>query len=186
MDRILAQDHELLLFSVVIFKKFKQDFVTNATSKKFVIRPLPNMGAEAKAAEVNLEESERKLQAQWSQLVRLVQTNFGEAFAAYCHLLVLRMFVESVLAYGLPAQYLFVSAKLDGDKRKFDKGFLGLLETLKLPGISIVDLATALHRDGSGDASAEAAEESELWMALNVANKNFDPYVAVPVKVDYH
>lgn len=180
----MAQDHELLLFSVVIFKKFKQDFVTNATSKKFVIRPLPNLGAEA--AEVNLEDSERKLQAQWSQLVRLVQTNFGEAFAAYCHLLVLRMFVESVLAYGLPAQYLFVSAKLDGDKQKFDKAFLGLLETLKLPGISLMDLAAALHRDGSGDASAEAAEESELWTALNVANKNFDPYVSVPVKVDYH
>jgi hypothetical protein len=180
----LAQDHELLLFSVVIFKKFKQDFVTNATAKKFVIRPLPAQAAEA--AEVSLEDSERKLQAQWSQLVRLVQTNFGEAFAAYCHLLVLRMFVESVLAYGLPAQYLFVSAKLEGDKRKFDKAFLGLLETLRLPGISLVDLATALHRDGGGDASAEAAEESELWTALNVANKHFDPYVAVPVKVDYH
>jgi hypothetical protein len=96
------------------------------------------------------------------------------------------MFVESVLAYGLPAQYLFVSAKLEGDKRKFDKAFLGLLETLRLPGISLVDLATALHRDGGGDASAEAAEESELWTALNVANKHFDPYVAVPVKVDYH
>lgn len=183
MSRILAQDHEFLLFSVVIFRKFKQDFISNASAKKFVIRPVPNMGA---AAEVDLEDSERKLQAQWSQLVRLVQTNFGEAFAAYCHLLVLRMFVESVLGYGLPAQYLFVSAKLDGDRGKFEKGFLGLLEALRLPGISLVDLATALHRDGAGDAGAEAAEESELWTALNVANKNFDPYVSIPVKAQYH
>lgn len=46
----------------------------------------------------------------WTELLRLARTNFSEAFQLLVHLKVLRLFVESVLRYGLPANYtgLFV------------------------------------------------------------------------------
>ena len=41
----------------------------------------------------------------WTELLRLARTNFSEAFQLLVHLKVLRLFVESVLRYGLPANY---------------------------------------------------------------------------------
>lgn len=48
---------------------------------------------------------ENDLRTQWSQLVRWARTNFGEALAAWIHLKALRVFVESVLRYGLPVNF---------------------------------------------------------------------------------
>lgn len=38
-------------------------------------------------------------------LVRLCKANFGEVFAAWMHVKALRVFVESVLRYGLPPDF---------------------------------------------------------------------------------
>lgn len=40
-----------------------------------------------------------------TELVRLSRTNFAEAYQAAIHFKVLRTFVESVLRFGLPANY---------------------------------------------------------------------------------
>ncbi len=40
--------------------------------------------------------------------MRLINTNFGEVFAAWIHVKVLRLHVESILHYGLPPTFLSV------------------------------------------------------------------------------
>ena len=40
-----------------------------------------------------------------TELLRLARTNFSEAFQVLVHIKVIRLFVESVLRYGLPANY---------------------------------------------------------------------------------
>jgi predicted histidine transporter YuiF (NhaC family) len=42
----------------------------------------------------------------------LSRTNFSEAFKLLVHLKVVRLFVESVLRYGLPAEYAAVAVKV--------------------------------------------------------------------------
>lgn len=42
---------------------------------------------------------------QFGPLVRWLQVNFGELFAAWIHVKALRVFVESVLRYGLPVNF---------------------------------------------------------------------------------
>jgi uncharacterized iron-regulated protein len=113
----------------------------------------------------------------------------GEAYAAYLHLKALRLFVESVLRYGLPAQYLTIYVRLSDEKTSkiFDKKLLQALENLKLPGISLVELATAMHAAGvskatTGDAEMDH-EEQELWTALNMSSKDFEPFVKVSFKI---
>jgi V-type H+-transporting ATPase subunit C len=56
--------------------------------------------------------------------LRLCKTNFSEAFAAWVHIKALRIFVESILRYGLPPN--FQAAVLKPHKGKQDK----LLSTL--------------------------------------------------------
>lgn len=50
----------------------------------------------------------------WTQtdLLRLSRINFSEAFQVLVHLKVVRAFVESVLRYGLPANYFAVFIKV--------------------------------------------------------------------------
>ena len=46
---------------------------------------------------------------QQAELLRLAKTNFGEIFASWLHLKALRVFVESVLRYGLPPDFCSVA-----------------------------------------------------------------------------
>lgn len=48
-----------------------------------------------------------------TELLRLSRTNFSESFQILVHLKVVRLFVESVLRYGLPANYIGVAIKVD-------------------------------------------------------------------------
>ena len=41
-----------------------------------------------------------------TELLQLSRTNFSEAFQLLVHNKVLRLFIESVLRYGLPANYI--------------------------------------------------------------------------------
>lgn len=56
-----------------------------------------------------LEQSEKEL---YAELLRLTRINFSEAFQAWVHLKVLRAFIESVLRYGLPANYFAAVLKV--------------------------------------------------------------------------
>jgi V-type H+-transporting ATPase subunit C len=47
-----------------------------------------------------------------TELLRLSRTNFSEAFQILVHLKVIRLFVESVLRYGLPANYIGLVVKV--------------------------------------------------------------------------
>ena len=47
-----------------------------------------------------------------TELLRISRTNFSEAFKLLVHLKVLRLFVESVLRYGLPANYVGLVIKV--------------------------------------------------------------------------
>ena len=47
-----------------------------------------------------------------TELLRLARTNFSESFQILVHLKVIRLFVESVLRYGLPAEYMGIVIKV--------------------------------------------------------------------------
>ena len=48
-------------------------------------------------------KEERKL---WGEVLRVARTNWGEAVQAWVHVLALRVFVETVLRYGLPLSFV--------------------------------------------------------------------------------
>lgn len=47
-----------------------------------------------------------------TELLKLTRINFSEAYQLLAHLKTVRMFVESVLRYGLPADYAGVIVKV--------------------------------------------------------------------------
>jgi V-type H+-transporting ATPase subunit C len=61
-------------------------------------------------ASVNLADKEAETRAQLEEkkgeLSTWCHTSYGEAFSAWVHICAVRMFVESVLRYGLPPKFL--------------------------------------------------------------------------------
>ena len=62
------------------------------------------------------EKEMRKVEAEekrvWGETLRLARTGYGEAVMALVHVFVLRVFVETVLRYGLPLDYTGVVVKV--------------------------------------------------------------------------
>lgn len=102
----VAEDDEFTLFSVVVFKKHSAEFVHKIREKRWTPRDYKYKegGKEEEAKEVNkLEKDERKL---WGEALRLARTGYSESAMIWIHVLALRVFVETVLRYGLPLDFV--------------------------------------------------------------------------------
>lgn len=102
----VAHDEEFVLFAVTTFKKYSQEFVHKCREQKWIPRDykFKEGGREAEMKEVDkVSKEERKL---WGEVLRIARTNWGEAVMAWIHVLALRVFVETVLRYGLPLSFV--------------------------------------------------------------------------------
>lgn len=102
---IISQDSEYILYNVHLFKKNAQEFCTKAREKKYIPREfnyseelIDQLKKEHDSA-ANLEHSLRV------QLVRLAKTAYSDCFVDWFHIKAVRVYVESVLRYGLPPHF---------------------------------------------------------------------------------
>ncbi|PWA02229.1 hypothetical protein BB558_001628 [Smittium angustum] len=106
----IAGDSEYLLFSVVIFNRVVGDFTTAAREKKFVVREYEFSEKEEEgedmAAKIREEQETLARQQRYMELLEWAQTSFSDVFSAWVHIKVVRVFVESVLRYGLPPDFV--------------------------------------------------------------------------------
>lgn len=109
----LAADNEYTLMRVLVFRKKLDDFKTAARGKQCQTReydPEPEVeGEEEKdTADEVTEKLRGKLEENKAELAAWCKTSFGDAFASWIHICAVRLFVESVLRYGLPPKFLGV------------------------------------------------------------------------------
>ena len=90
------------------FDDFVPRYTTAARSLGFVVRPFAydaEKVARTSADRATLEQECDRLHA---SIVRWCRSHFAESFVAWIHLKIVRAFVESVLRYGLPVDFLTV------------------------------------------------------------------------------
>ncbi|KAI7854076.1 hypothetical protein BDC45DRAFT_535948 [Circinella umbellata] len=102
----IAEDDEYGLFSVTLFQRVADEFSHKAREEKFIVRDFNYDEDALKSQKEELSEAEAVEKEQQLELFRLSRTNFGEVFTSWIHLKALRVFVESVLRYGLPCNYM--------------------------------------------------------------------------------
>ncbi|XP_032356505.1 V-type proton ATPase subunit C 1-B [Etheostoma spectabile] len=102
-SRKLYEDGEGGLFSVTLFKRAVGEFKAKAQESKFTVRDY-SFDMEAKKQQEMKKHSVHKKE-QYGIFVRWLKVNFSEVFVAWIHLKAMRVFVESVLRYGLPVNY---------------------------------------------------------------------------------
>ena len=104
--QLVAEDSEFSLFAVTAFKKHSLEFVHKCREQKWIPRDFKYVegGKEEERKEVErVGGDERKL---WGETLRLGRTAWSEAVMVWIHVLVLRVFVETVLRYGLPLDFV--------------------------------------------------------------------------------
>lgn len=101
----IEADDEFALFSVVVFKKHGPDFLHKCREQRWVPREYQPKegGREEERRELGqAEKEERKL---WGEALRFGRIGWSDSVMAMLHVLALRVFVETVLRYGLPLDF---------------------------------------------------------------------------------
>ncbi|KAF2428866.1 vacuolar ATP synthase subunit C [Tothia fuscella] len=103
---LITKDDEFTLYTVSTFKKVSPEFMHKSREKRWVPRDFKfkEGGKEEEQKEVEeLGKEERKL---WGEALRLGRTGYSEGAMVWVHVLALRVFVETVLRYGLPLDFV--------------------------------------------------------------------------------
>jgi len=104
-SQLVIEDNEHSIYSVTMFKKVVDEFKHHAREKKFVVRDFVWDDSAIIASKEQLSKLAQDKKKQFGPLVRWLRVNFGELFIAWTHVKALRVFVESVLRYGLPVNF---------------------------------------------------------------------------------
>ena len=103
---LLAKDEEFQLYAVTVFKKHSNEFVHKCREHRWTPREMKfnEGGKEAEEQELNkLVKEEKRV---WGEALRLGRTGYSDAVMGWVHVLALRVFVETVLRYGLPLEFV--------------------------------------------------------------------------------
>ncbi|KAL7675260.1 hypothetical protein ACOME3_001523 [Neoechinorhynchus agilis] len=176
---LITEDDNYGLFGVVIFKKVEDSFKYACKQHSFTVRDYESLEANMNdTSDDVLKKMQTEKAQQFGPLVRWLKVNFSECFAAWVHLKALRMFVESVLRYGLPLNFLTVLLQPRAKK------------TEKLVG-SITNAFDGFKT--RADKNAEAKNEKELEHTispeLNALAKEMEkstlPFILYKLDVDF-
>ncbi|RAK97053.1 H(+)-transporting V1 sector ATPase subunit C [Aspergillus ibericus CBS 121593] len=114
---LVASDNDFTLYAVTTFKKHSLEFVHKCRENKWIPRDFKYVegGKEQERKEVErVGGDERKL---WGETLRLGRTAWSEAVMVWIHVYVLRVFVETVLRYGLPLDFVCTLIRTPGTKQ---------------------------------------------------------------------
>ncbi|KAF5867738.1 putative vacuolar atp synthase subunit c protein [Botrytis fragariae] len=166
----VTHDDEFTLFAVTTFKKHSADFQHKCRENKWTPRDYKYVegGKEVERKEAEkVEKDERKV---WGEALRLGRTGWSEAVMIWIHVLTLRVFVETVLRYGLPLD--FVCGLVKSNPKGAKKAKAALDSTYGYLG------GNAFGRDKKGKALKDDSALSSEIAAAGVGGGEGNEYTA--------
>jgi len=97
---------------------FSEEFAKACREKRFIVREFEWDPSQASKSSMALEQLRVEVDGMKSALMRWCKNHFGDAFVAWMHVKVIRVFVESVLRYGLPVDFTAVLYKVHANKEQ--------------------------------------------------------------------
>ncbi|KAF1347241.1 vacuolar ATP synthase subunit C [Lizonia empirigonia] len=166
----LAKDDEFTLFAVTTFKKHSTEFVHKCREKRWTPRDYKYKegGKEEEAKEA--DQLNRDAQKQWGEALRLGRTGYSESAMIWIHVLALRVFVETVLRYGLPLD--FICGLIQTDAKSAKKAKTNLDTNYSYLG------GNAFGRDNKGRVKKDdSALTAEMQSSGHVGDQEYTAYV---------
>eukprot|EP00967_Tisochrysis_lutea_P131775 scaffold229337_cov33-Tisochrysis_lutea.AAC.2 len=101
--KAISEDSEYVLFGVTLFKKSLEQFKNACREKRFAVRDFTFDAEQVAADEAKRANDESEYSRQNALLANWCAINYSEALIMFLHLKAIRVFIESVLRYGLIA-----------------------------------------------------------------------------------
>ena len=114
---------------------FLETFTNTCREKRFTVREFEWDPSQANKSSVAMEQLAVEVDGMKSALTRWCKNHYGDAYVAWMHMKVIRVFVESVLRYGLPVDFTAVLYKVHLNK---ETNLIGALDK-QLGGGSTAD-----------------------------------------------
>jgi V-type H+-transporting ATPase subunit C len=133
--QLIHKDEDTMLYAVTILKgqyeagyyegdqfqagtkiDFETEFGNACREKRYVVRDFKWDASSASKSAMVREQLKVEVDGMKSALMRWCKTHYGDAFVAWMHIKVIRVFVESVLRYGLPVDFTAVLYKVHQGK----------------------------------------------------------------------
>lgn len=168
----VAQDDEFVLFAVTTFKKHSAEFLHKSREQKWTPRQYKYVEGGKEEEKRELERVAREEKKVWGEALTFARTGWSESVMVWAHVMALRVFVETVLRYGLPLE--FVSALIKTTPKLAGKAKGKLDSAYSYLG------GNAFGRDKKGKITKDdAALTSEMAAAgVNYGDGNeYSPYV---------
>ncbi|KAH7096043.1 vacuolar ATP synthase subunit C [Paraphoma chrysanthemicola] len=166
----VAKDDEFTLFAVTTFKKHSNEFIHKCREKRWTPREYKYKqgGKEEEAKEADqLVKDEKKL---WGEALRLGRTGYSESAMIWIHVLALRVFVETVLRYGLPLD--FVCGIVQTNAKAAKKAKSNLDSAYSYLG------GNAFGRDNKGRIQKDdSATSADMQQAGHLGDQEYTAYV---------
>ncbi|KAI6813699.1 ATPase, V1 complex, subunit C [Hortaea werneckii] len=168
--QMMAKDDEFQLWAVTVFKKHSAEFVHKCREHRWTPRELKFSEGGREAEEQELRRLEKEERRVWGEALRLGRTGYSDAVMGWVHVLTLRVFVETVLRYGLPLNYVCGIIKTDPKRSKKAKAALDT---------RFADIGgNALSRDKKGRPTQDdASMQQEMAGAGFGGDQGYEPYV---------
>jgi V-type H+-transporting ATPase subunit C len=134
---VVKNDGEVILYAITILKAqytaghyegdefisggkidLEELFSKAVRDKRYAVRNFKYDPSQAQRTSMALEQLNVEVESMKNGLARWCKTHYGETFVAWMHIKVIRVFVESVLRYGLPVDFTSVLYKCPYGKEK--------------------------------------------------------------------
>ncbi|RNF05484.1 putative vacuolar ATP synthase subunit c [Trypanosoma rangeli] len=112
-NRVIAEDKECALNSIVVFRKALDDVRMACRRKRFTVRDID--GADDLTV-TEMKELNQKAEKERKALYTVLWQQYSLCYVAWVHVKALRVFVESLLRYGLPPRCISVVLQVDRKK----------------------------------------------------------------------
>lgn len=155
-NRVVAEDKEYVLNSIVVFRKVMDDVKTTCRKKRYVVREVEGTDDLSSA---ELKELQQKAEKEKKALYTLLWQQYCTCYVAWIHLKAVRVFVESLLKFGLPPRFIAVVLQVPADKE---------IEIRKRIAQIYPDLTTPLANDTVVESGA--LQQEYPYVSLKVAN----------------
>lgn len=93
-------------------RRVSPSFVLKCREHKWVPRDFKYAEGGKEEENKELERTQQQERKVWGEVLRLARTAWGEAVMIWIHVLCLRVFVETVLRYGLPLEFVSALVKV--------------------------------------------------------------------------
>ncbi|KAI9882784.1 MAG: hypothetical protein M1823_005463 [Watsoniomyces obsoletus] len=173
----ITSDEEYTLYAVTTFKKHSHEFIQKCRERRWTPRDFKYVEGGTEEERKEMERVNRDERRIWGEVLRLGRTGWGDAVMVWIHVLALRVFVETVLRYGLPLEYVC------GLIKTTPKGAKKVKQSLD--GAYSYLGRSAFGRDKKGRIQKDDSTVSDMATGGHVGeNGDYSPYVYYEFQID--